>query len=136
MALLDRGEPDDDVRDALREPERAALPGALAGVRSDLRSARAIGARAQEYLMEQIAGFVKLTGGGWHPGQRQEFIEQALVELVDYPAAMVDAAIAVARKKVHQPSRFVSWIVETIEPEAIKLQEEERRLARLAEIVA
>lgn len=123
----------EEVLEALRPAERAAIIPALHEVRREMTTAADLAARDQEGFVNEIGTFVKLTGGGWPQSQREEFIQQAAIDLAEYPVVLVVEAIAEARKRVWEPKRFVSWIVERIEPAAAKLKAEEDRLVRIAD---
>lgn len=86
--------------------------------------------------MVEIGGFMALTGGGWPPDQRQEFIQQTLMELADIPVCLVLPVLATARRKIYQPARFVSWIWEQVEDDMTKLRIELERLEQLSEAAA
>lgn len=120
----------------MRDAERAALPAALSGVTAEMQSAVDLGDRELSAFFAEIAAFLKLTGGGWPAEQRQEWIEQASAELGVFPVSLVIEAVREARRRVHQPSRFVSWVLERIEADVEKLRKEADLLERLAEIAA
>lgn len=123
-----------EIKNALREIELAALPEALAGIRQQRLSVAAMGDKAKAGLVAEIAAFVALVGGGWPVEQRDEFILRSADELWDYPASLVFDAVRVARKRVWDGKRFVSWVVERIEGEVDRLDVEHERLFNLARI--
>jgi hypothetical protein len=88
----------------------------------------------ERVLVQEIGGFVRLTGGGWMPEHRQEFIDQCCVEFANLPASVVVPAIRLARRKVFEPKRFVSWIFEYIDKDLARLEAEGARLTRLRQI--
>lgn len=119
---------------------------ALAGLQSDIIAALAGYEREylplnmlaenmlERVLTEEIGGFVRLTGGGWMPEHRQEFIDQCCVEFALLPASIIVPAIRQARRKVFDPKRFVSWVFEFIEKDLNRLEAEGKQLAELARI--
>ena len=84
--------------------------------------------------MQEIAGFVALTCGGWPNEQRKEFILQATAELIDLPARLLAGAVREARKRVWEPKRFVSWIHEFVASDLARLRAERDIVAGLARI--
>ncbi len=82
----------------------------------------------------EIAGFVALTGGGWLPEQRAEFIEQAAADLAGIPVRLLAPAIREARRRIWSPARFVSWVYEHVADDVAKLRAERETLNRLAAI--
>jgi hypothetical protein len=124
----------EEIRGAITADVRENLNAAIAGVRTELRSIRDAGDSEHESFAIEIGGFVALTGGGWPPDQRQEFISQAVHDLEEYPALLVVPAVIAARKRVWDPKRFVSWIVEAVEPAVAKLAVERDALLKLSEL--
>lgn len=88
----------------------------------------------KKVITEEIGGFVRLTGGGWMPEHRQEFIDQCCVEFALLPASVVIPAVRQARRKVFDPKRFVSWVFEFIEKDLNRLDAEGKQLAELTRI--
>jgi hypothetical protein len=88
----------------------------------------------ERVITEEIGGFVRLTGGGWMPEHRQEFIDQCCVEFALLPASIVIPAIRQARRKVFDPKRFVSWVFEFVDKDLNRLEAEGKQLAELARI--
>lgn len=84
----------------------------------------------------EIAGFVALTGGGWVPEQRAEFINQAAADLADIPVRLLAPAIRQARRQIWSPARFVSWVHEHVADDLAKLRSERETIQCLAAIVA
>lgn len=131
--LLANGAPVEEVRQAICPALEEQMKIALAAV-------EAIGATLidhtewSETVASEIAAFVKLTGGGWLPEQRQEFIEQAIMDLSDVPLALLMPALREVRKRVWDPKRFLVWINERVEGEVNKLETERNRLRMLREI--
>lgn len=92
--------------------------------------------RQQHAFLAEIASFVAITGGGWLPEQRTEFIQQAAANLADLPVSLLAPAIRDARRRVWEPKRFVSWIHESVAADLQRLNEERDLIARLVRIAA
>jgi hypothetical protein len=112
------------------------LPPALAGCRTELLEPIDMTDAVIEELMVEVDGFIRLTGGGWPIEQRQEWLEQATVELSQVPASLVFDSVRLARRTIYQPARFVSWIVEINADKTAKLNAESKALETLTEIAA
>jgi hypothetical protein len=87
-----------------------------------------------EAMFGEIAAFVRLTGGGWEPSHRQEFIDQASIDLADIPASLLAPALVAARRRVTWPREFVPWVHAWVEAPWAKLKLEHDRLVELASI--
>lgn len=87
-----------------------------------------------EQVFAEVAGFVKLAGGGWDPSQRQEFIEQAMVEFADLPYRLAIPAVRAARRKVTWAREFVPWVFDAVARDLGKLQAERENLTRLKQL--
>lgn len=133
-ALLANGADEAEIAAALSDlaPQlREAVAGharecsALADLPSDV---------LEKVVSDEIGGFVRLTGGGWMPEHRQEFIDQCCIEFALLPASVIIPAIRIARRKVFDPKRFVSWIFEYVEKDLNRLEAEGERLMQLARI--
>jgi hypothetical protein len=106
---------------------------ALAGWQAETMCLAALPDLELAALVDEIYGFVRLTGGGWPADQRKQFAEQCIQEFAGVPVSLLLPAIQQARKTVYQPGRFVSWVFELIEPKLRLLELEGDRLKRLAE---
>jgi hypothetical protein len=115
---------------------KADIDTALAGVRAEAVSVLELNDDQQDQFLRELGGFVKLTGGGWPAEQRQEFIEQAAVELAEVPVALLVPAIRDARRTIWDPKRFVSWIFERVDRDLRKLNTEREQLEQLRAIAA
>jgi hypothetical protein len=87
-----------------------------------------------EQVIKEIGGFVALTGGGWSPEDRQEFLNQAVVEFGDLPASLCVPAIRAARKRLRWAREFVPWVHEACEKDVAKLETERHRIGWLARL--
>lgn len=133
-ALLANGADQDEVGTALA-PLVDELRAAIKGYQNEAQPLRDLADNVLEKVVaEEIGGFVRLTGGGWMPEHRQEFIDQCCVEFALLPASVVIPAIRQARRKVFDPKRFVSWIFEFIDKDLNRLDAEGKQLAELARI--
>lgn len=133
-ALLANGLGKSEIADAL-VGQHEALREAVAGHSAECLSLADLPTDAlAKVLDDEIGGFVRLTGGGWMPEHRQEFIDQCCVEFAQLPASVVIPAIRAARRKVFDPKRFVSWVFEYCEKDLNRLEAEGRNLAALAEL--
>lgn len=132
-ALLVNGETEDEIRAAIaRSPAlRSDIPVARAGAEAESLTILDLPDAGAEHVLAEIAAFIALTGGAWPPEHRQEFINQAAAELCELPASIVVKAIRVARKRIYQPQRFVSWIYESTETDVSRLAAELDRLRQL-----
>jgi hypothetical protein len=86
------------------------------------------------FVKDEVGGFIALTGGGWSVEQRQEWIDQCTVEFAQVPVSVLIPAVRLARKTIHQPARFVSWVFESIARDLLRLELEGRQLEHLARI--
>lgn len=118
-ALARRADLVDEVEQALSGARRAAM------VVTDFPDAEA------ERFISEIGGFMKLTGGGWPVEQREEFIEQATIDLADIPVSILAPAVRLARRRVYDPRRFVPWVIDATADDVAKLAVEVRNLTRL-----
>lgn len=134
FSLLANGAEADEIATALAG-QHDVLREAIAGWQAQCEPLRAMptGQLAQ-VIQAEIGGFVALTGGGWMPAHRQEFIDQCLLEFADLPHSVVIPAIRQARRKVFEPKRFVSWVFEFIEKDLNRLEAEGKQLGELAGI--
>lgn len=123
-----------EIRQAIGATERQVILAAQEGCARAALPAQDLQDEAVERFMSEIASFVRLVGGGWPAEHRQEFIDQACIDLGDLPASLLAPAIRAARKRVYSPARFVSWVFEAVEIDNRKLQVELSRLSTLAEI--
>jgi hypothetical protein len=85
-------------------------------------------------MFSEIAAFIRLTGGGWEPRHRQEFIDQASTDLADIPASLLAPALVEARRRVTWPREFVPWVHAWVEAPWAKLKVEHERLSALSVI--
>ena len=142
-AMLERGADEAEAAQALLEmsgPTRRALIEALDeaqhGVAAEMFPLVDLPDQTLErFISQEIAGFIRLTGGGWPPEQRQEFIDQCVIEFADVPAAILQPVIAQARRTVFDPKRFVSWIFEAIGPKLERLAAERERIEALQRLM-
>lgn len=133
-ALLVNGADEGEIRQALT-PVVDELRAAILGYQAEAQPLRDLADNVLEKVVaEEIGGFVRLTGGGWMPEHRQEFIDQCCVEFALLPASVVIPAIRQARRKVFDPKRFVSWVFEFIDKDLNRLEAEGKQLAELARI--
>lgn len=135
FSLVRNGAADAEIRATICSDLRDDLTQALAGVDREAATVDRLSDAEQVAFRAEIAGFVALTGGGWMPDQRVEFIEQAAADLADIPARLLAPAIREARRRVWEPKRFVSWIHEFVASDIAKLRAERDTLTRLAAIV-
>lgn len=134
-ALLANGAEEDEVRAAIATFKDDELRAAVDGWQRENAPLNELPADLLERVVsDEIGGFVRLTGGGWMPEHRQEFIDQCCVEFALLPAAIVIPAIRLARRKVFDPKRFVSWVFEYIQKDLDRLESEGKRLETLARI--
>lgn len=133
-ALLNNGADEAEISAAL-VPLHDDLRVAIGGHANECQPLRDLADNVLERVIaEEIGGFVRLTGGGWMPEHRQEFIDQCCVEFALIPASLVIPAIRLARRKVFEPKRFVSWVFEFVEKDMARLENEGRQLLDLARI--
>lgn len=133
-ALLANGAEESEVAEAVK-PMIADLRAAIAGYQAETVPLSQLPDGVLESVISQeIGGFVRLTGGGWMPEHRQEFIDQCCVEFAALPATVIIPAIRQARRKVFDPKRFVSWVFEYVEKDINRLDIEGKQLAELARI--
>lgn len=133
--LLANGADDDELRASIAAFKDGELEGAVDGWQRENAPLNELPAAMLERVVsDEIGGFVRLTGGGWMPEHRQEFIDQCCVEFALLPAAIVIPAIRLARRKVFDPKRFVSWVFEYIQKDLDRLEAEGKRLGALARI--
>ncbi len=133
-ALLANGADADEIASAV-QPITADLRAAIAGYQLEAQPLRDLPDNLLEAIIsEEIGGFVRLTGGGWMPEHRQEFIDQCCVEFALLPATILIPAIRQARRKVFDPKRFVSWVFDFVEKDLNRLELEGKQLAELARI--
>lgn len=133
-ALLANGADEEEISTAL-QPAVDTLRAAIAGYQAEALPMRDLNDQMLERVItEEIGGFVRLTGGGWMPEHRQEFIDQCCVEFALLPASIVIPAIRQARRKVFDPKRFVSWVFEFVDKDLNRLEAEGKQLAELARI--
>lgn len=133
-ALLANGAPEPEVASAL-QPLVDELRTAVVGYQQEARPLNSLDdAQLERVVGEEIGGFVRLTGGGWMPEHRQEFIDQCCVEFALLPASLIIPAIRQARRKVFDPKRFVSWVFEYVDKDLNRLENEGKQLAELARI--
>lgn len=133
-ALLANGADEAEIATAI-ESHVDDLRTAIAGWQAESTALRDLSDRELErFIADEIGGFVRLTGGGWMPEHRQEFIDQCAVEFALLPASVVIPAIRIARRKVFDPKRFVSWVFEYIQKDLDRLETEGRQLGELAGI--
>lgn len=133
-ALLANGADDDEIAGAL-QPLISDLRAAIAGYQAEAMPLRDLAdAMLEKVVTDEIGGFVRLTGGGWMPEHRQEFIDQCCVEFALLPASIIIPAIRIARRKVFDPKRFVSWVFEFVDKDLNRLENEGKQLEALARI--
>lgn len=133
-ALLANGADVEEIAAAVA-PLADNLRDAIAGYQAEAAPLRDLADDAMErFIADEVGGFVRLTGGGWMPEQRQEFIDQCCIEFALLPTSVLVPAIRQARRKVFDPKRFVSWIFEFVDKDLNRLEAEGKTLARLAEI--
>jgi len=90
---------------------------------------------AVEALIEHdIGGFMRLTMGRYSPEARREFSDQLLFELASVPYSLLGQAMAEARRKITYPERLLPFIMDFVEPRAVKLAAEGDRLLALLAI--
>lgn len=133
-ALLANGADEAEVAAAI-QPHVDELRTAIAGYQAEVLPLRDLADSVLEQVVaEEIGGFVRLTGGGWMPEHRQEFIDQCCVEFGLIPASVIIPAIRLARRKVFDPKRFVSWVFEFVDKDIVRLENEGKQLGELARI--
>lgn len=135
FALVRNGASDAEISAAISSELATALDAALAGIARELVTVDMLSDQQQEKFRAEIAAFVALTGGGWMPEQRAEFIHQAAIDLGDIPARLLAPAIREARRRVWEPKRFVSWVHEIVAADVAKLRAEADMLRRLGSVM-
>lgn len=130
--LLGNDATDQEVREALTNEVRAALPVALAGWEVEARRPSADFELAD--LMGQLGRYIALTGTSLGHDDRVEWIQVATDELAVLPMSLVLPAIADARRRVPWPNKLVSTIFERVEDKAARLDAEGEKLRRLTEL--
>lgn len=133
-AMLANGAEEEEIRGAISSQLAGEIPAALALVNHELFPVSQLGTGDLEQVFGEVAAFVKITGGGWPSEQRQEFIDQAMIEFADLPVSLLIPALRAARRKVTWAREFVAWVFEAVERDLGKLEAERDNLARLAEI--
>ena len=87
-----------------------------------------------KFMNEQLNGVMKLMGGGWHPDQRSDWVEEAYKSLAEVPYLLLMKALPAARKVVYNPSKMIPWVFENIDPALTRLKNEGWVLSRFIEI--
>jgi hypothetical protein len=90
--------------------------------------------RLDDQLTVELGAYLRLTGGGWHPDDKQEWIAGAADELQEYPMSLVLPELAKARKREPWPNKLVSRVVDAIEPRVARLEAERAMLDALQDI--
>lgn len=124
FALARNGAEEPELMHALPSISADALKSAYRGILVESQTVHDLSNEQQAALLTEIASFVAITGGGWPPEQRAEFIQQAAANLADIPVRLLAPAIRDARKRVWEPKRFVSWIHESVAADMRRLSEE------------
>lgn len=133
-ALLENAAPDDEIAGAI-SAALDDLRAAIAGYQAETLTIGQLDEAALiRFIDDEVGGFVRLTGGGWLPEHRQEFIDQCCIEFAQIPASLAIPAIRQARRRVFDPKRFVSWVFETVQKDLDRLETEGKMLGELARI--
>jgi hypothetical protein len=124
---------DEEIRAAITDEHRAALPEAIRGWQIEARSAFG-DAEAVAELFGELGKYIRLTGTSMGHDERTEWIEGAAEELEGFPISLVLPELRAARRREPWPNKLIAGICERIEPKAVRLVEEGERLRRLEEL--
>lgn len=128
------GAAEEEIRGAISSQLAGEIPAALALVESELFPAGQLGTGDLEQVFGEVAAFVKITGGGWPSEQRQEFIDQAMIEFAELPVRLLIPALRAARRKVTWAREFVAWVFDAVARDLGRMEAEREHLERLADI--
>lgn len=128
--LLANDAAEDEVRAAIDDELKAEVAIAHRGVCAEATCARDNPA-FEDALAAELGAFLRLTGGGWSPEDKAEWISAATDELMEFPLSMLLPELAKARRREAWPNKLVPAIVEVLEPRLAKLRAEADTLCQL-----
>lgn len=133
FSLLGNDATEDEVREAITDDLRAALPAAIAGWEAEAMTPRDH-PEALKMLAAALGKYIALTGTSMGVDAREEWIAVAIEELSEFPISMLLDTVKAARRSEPFPNRLVAAVCEKVEARAERLALEGVRLRRLAEL--
>lgn len=135
FSLMANNAPEAEIRAAITDDIRAALPGALAGWQAEAERAITSPEGMRE-LIAELGKFIRITGTSMGHDERQEWIEGAAEELAAFPMSLVLPEVRLARRREPWANKLVAAVCEKVEAKAERLDLEGERLRKLAELAA
>ena len=129
--LVRAGAPVEEVKAALSQDDRAALPLAIRAIDQDL----ALGGPADEAAIATSLGRqIGLLKAGLAAEHKEDWMACAFGELKNLPPDMVMHALRDVRRKARFEGDVVPMVLEIVDPQVAKLQTERKHVERLLEI--
>lgn len=132
---LANGAEPQEIREVMSPELRSSLLAAIDGWSYEMMVMADLDDKSIKRIVnDEIAGFLRLTGGGWPSEHRQEYLDQCCAEFAEIPVSLLVPAVRQARRTVFEPKRFVSWVFEMVAKDLARLETEGERLKQLGEL--